>query len=386
MTSSSRLLKLHRLLKPKHTQNIAPHPSVQRGTLNSRSRLFKLRSSLKTQNLSAILVTTPSNIVYLTGYHHLPHEISLLVTTSRAYLFCSALVFDGLKTKSPFHLIKLSHQPVFYQKLSQIITASKITRLGFEADNLTAAQFTALRQALKPIHVKLLATSLVENLRQIKDASEIALIKKSCLIVSKTMDFLSRQVRPGKSETELAWLAEKHLREHGADSLAFPIIVASGPNSAIPHHTTSNRKIAKNDLVLIDIGCKVNGYCSDMTRTFFVGKPTSQMLKIRKIVKKAHQAALSTIHDQQPTISQIDVAARQVIQNTGFGDYFIHGTGHSLGLDIHEDPFISPKAKSHKLKANMVVTIEPGIYLPGRFGYRHEDTILITKTGYQLLT
>lgn len=352
------------------------------------NRLTSVRHSL---SANAFLVSTPTNIHYLTDFSPLasPHrEALLLITPQKAILFHSPLAKPTLAPPiitTPFTL-------PFAPKLKRILHNDKCNTLSFEPQNLTVAEYVSLKKTIKLIP----QTPAVATLRQEKDDQEIALITQACRLATKTVTFLRQSIQPGQTEKEVAWLAEKYLMENGADSLAFPIIVASGPHSAIPHHTSSTRKFKKNDTILIDLGCKVNGYCSDITRTFFIGKSSLQQNKVEAIVKKAHSAAISilaarrlprnlSLQGYRLAANQVDAAARAVITRAKHGKHFIHGTGHSLGLDIHEPPHISPHSKDI-LKPNMVITIEPGVYLPSNFGYRHEDTILITKSAYQNLT
>ena len=329
------------------------------------TRLKKIRQTLLQEKLDALLVTNPINIYYLTGIispNPQEREVTLLVTGKTIYIFASPLL-----------AIPSSHLP---KSLPQIIR--QYSRVGCESLHLTAAEFNQLAPLIT-------TTNLIENIRLIKDKSEIANIQQACQITSLTIKYLRSYIQPGMNEIQIAWEAEKYLRDHKADGLAFPVIIPSGKNSAIPHHTTGNRKIHHRDIVLIDLGAKFKGYCGDMTRTIFIGKPTPEQLKIERIVKQAHQSALRHLGGGRMDSSEVDKACRQVINSAGFGSYFIHSTGHGLGLNIHEPPRLAPTS-TDTLKPNMVVTVEPGIYLPNKFGIRHEDTILITANGYKNLT
>lgn len=249
--------------------------------------------------------------------------------------------------------------------------------MGFEGSNIKFAEYKRLKHKLT---VKLVPTkNIIENLRMIKSPEEIENIKKAVSLTKKAFTFIKKQLKPGKTEKQISWQMEKFFKENGADQLAFPIIAASGANSSIPHYQTGNRKLKKNDIVLIDAGCKINGYYSDMTRTFFIGKLKPEWKKIYKIVKSAQQKALSYVkarHLHRIKSNQLDKVARDYIKSKGFGKKFIHNLGHGLGLDIHEKPYISPKSKQ-TLRSGMAFTIEPGIYLPGKFGIRIEDTVVL---------
>ena len=185
------------------------------------------------------------------------------------------------------------------------------------------------------------------------------------------------------SENEIAFKIEEYFARNGTRPAFLPI-VASGPNSAWPHHVSSSRSVRADDVVLIDLGCTYNGYCSDLTRTFFLGKINKLRQKVKGLVKKAHDTALQDIRPGKAA-REIDRASRDVISKGGYGDFFIHTTGHGLGVTVHEPPRISSLNQS-KLKAGMVITVEPGIYLPGEFGVRIEDTVLITNKGREVLT
>ena len=349
------------------------------------SQLEPFKKLLATKKLPGLLVTTPTNLTYLTGTppHPQEREIVLLVTSKASYLFCSSLIFDQLKHLKHFTVIKLTRRSDLVSQLKKVVIKDNLTKIGFESDDLTHAEFVSLRAKIKTL--RLVPTqNLVAELRLIKNQREINHIQKACRVTRQTMTYLGKIIEVGASEKHIAWEAEKFMHQNGADELAFPVIVASGTNSAIPHHTTSDKKIRPADTVLIDLGCKVQNYCSDMTRTFFISSPIPQQKKIAAIVKKAHAAALSTCAQNTPA-KKIDADARAVINQAGYAKNFIHSTGHGVGLDIHEAPRLSPQSKN-KLQPNMVVSIEPGIYLPGEFGYRHEDTILITKTKPKNLT
>ena len=276
-----------------------------------------------------------------------------------------------------------------YRQLKSLIVdrRSPITNynfhLGFEENNLTYKQFKNLKKKLK---IKLIPTkTIIENLRIIKDKNEIKNIKKAVSLTKKAFKFIKKQLKSGKIEKQIAWQMEKFFKENGTDQLAFPIIVASGFNSAVPHHQASNRKLKKNDIVLIDAGCKINGYCSNMTRTFFIGKPRPEWKKVYEIVKSSQQKTLQKVQPltRNPkgglnpiSANQLDKIARSHIKSCGYGKYFIHGLGHGIGLDIHEKPYISPKSKQ-TLRSCMAFTIEPGIYIPGKFGVRIEDVVIL---------
>ena len=219
--------------------------------------------------------------------------------------------------------------------------------------------------------------------RRIKNKEEIKNIQKACIIVSEVFEAVKKKVVPGMTELDVHFkIEEEFAKRHVVQS--FKTIVASGPNSANPHHISGNRKIQKNDVVLIDMGCIYNGYCSDLTRTFFMGKENKYQKEIWNIVKQAHDKAMVNVKENMKA-ADIDLFARDMIQKEGYGKNFIHTTGHGVGLNIHESPTIGSKSKDI-LMESMVITIEPGIYLDKKFGVRIEDTVLVTKKGYKVLT
>jgi Xaa-Pro aminopeptidase len=226
----------------------------------------------------------------------------------------------------------------------------------------------------------------VEPLRQIKSASEIEAIRAAAAITDQAMALVPQLVHPGINERELAWELEKTMRENGADAMAFPLIVAFGPNSALPHHQPSDRKLRVGEIVLVDMGAEFNGYKSDLTRTFFFGSAADeQFITVYDLV---HSALLTAANNIGPEISSKEAhgLAMDVISDGGHREHFGHGLGHGVGLDIHEEPFLSATRPAQKISAGMVITIEPGIYLPGWGGVRIEDLVLVTETGVEAIS
>ncbi len=225
---------------------------------------------------------------------------------------------------------------------------------------------------------------VISELREIKDEDEIKVLKKAAKIADKMFYKLMDEELEGKSEKELANMIEYMMKnEFDADGVSFDPIVASGPNGANPHHTPSTRKIRKGDVVIFDYGAKYLGYCSDITRTVVVGSPSEEVKKVYEIVKESQETAFQQVKEGI-TAGDIDSAARNVIAKYGYDKYFIHRTGHGLGIDVHEEPYISP-GNTKLLKEGMVFTIEPGIYLHGKFGIRIEDDVVVlNKKGVRL--
>lgn len=350
------------------------------------NRVQRLQANLnKNSNLPQIFITSPINLNYLSNLNCFDAETNkayAYINNREALLFVSPLIYGQIKDIPSFKVVNLKKTSDLFSILNKILIPHQ--PLAFEANYL---RWQSWQKITKMLHVKLLPTlSLVEDIRLIKEDGEIKNIKKACQITKKAFKFIKNSVKSGSSEQQVSWLMEKYFHEHGAEGLAFPIIVASGPNSAIPHYQTGKRKIKANDIIIIDAGCKVNGYCSDMTRTFFVGKPKSEWLKVYDIVKKTQQKTIDYVNagllhkaSAKPGVyilaKNIDRVCRNYIKNQGYGEKFIHSTGHGIGLEVHEEPRISPKSKT-RLKKGMVFTIEPGIYLPGKLGVRIEDVVI----------
>jgi Xaa-Pro aminopeptidase len=243
-----------------------------------------------------------------------------------------------------------------------------------------AKKFRKLSPPVRLVPVK----GLVERMREIKDQNEIRSMSAASDLMSKILTEVLRKLKPGKTEKEVAWEIEGLAREGGADGLAFPSIVASGPNSALPHAVPTDRKIRKKEPITFDVGVKIDGYSCDMTRTVFLDGATPKFKKIYRTVRAAQLAALKQI---RPGVKSTvpDSTARQIIRDAGFGDYFGHSLGHGVGLATHEGPRLGPE-KPVELKQGMVVTDEPGIYIPGLGGVRLEEMVVIEKDGPRILT
>ncbi|MBO7432079.1 MAG: aminopeptidase P family protein [Elusimicrobia bacterium] len=334
---------------------------------------------MKTDNL---LLTDSKNICYITkadfeGFWLLIHNNKFVVITSQMIY---GQVKQYFKNKATIFVIKTS----FSDELVTICKKYKIKKLNIDTTNIGYNLYQLLTDKLKENKVSVFADNqTILEKRIIKNKEEIKNIKKACNIVSEVFETVKKKVVSGMTELDIHFkIEEEFAKKHVVQS--FKTIVASGPNSANPHHVSGNRKIQKNDIVLIDMGCIYNGYCSDLTRTFFVGKEDKNKRNIWNIVKKAHDKALQNVK-QNMKASDIDLFARDTIKQTGYDKNFIHTTGHGVGLDIHEAPTIGAKSKD-VLKEGMVITIEPGIYLEKKFGVRIEDTVLVTKNGYKVLT
>jgi Xaa-Pro aminopeptidase len=334
------------------------------------------------ENLDGLLLSSQANISYLTGYRS--RESYLLISKKETIYFTDGRYLEEAKIglKNVAKVEKTNGAK--FKVIADVCRNLKLERLGFEERYLTCGEHRKIREALDA-KLKLIPTyGLVEKQRMLKNQEEITKIKRATEITVKTLKFIKGFIKEGIKEVEAAAELEKFLRYNGASASGFDIIVASGPNSAFPHHITSSRKIKEGEPVLIDIGVDYFGYKSDLTRVFFLGKINSLIKDIYNIVFQAQARAIKSIKPGV-NISEIDLAARQYITQKGFGGFFNHGLGHGVGLEIHEEPRIHHKEKTN-LEAGMVFTVEPAIYLTGKFGIRLEDMVLVTKGGVEVLS
>jgi len=351
-----------------------------------RSRLIKLQAWLKDQEIEAYLITTPANLTYLTGAYPVnqhEREAYLLVTPKAAHLLISPL-----RAVDPKQLSHLDLHPISSQYgLHQLIKEADLQHHDFhvEAATLTFAEakFLEDQKNLSPFPVD----NFLLDLRLIKDQEEITNITKACHITAQTWKKIQPLIKPGVTELELAQKIIQVQTSLGAQGIpaGFDPIVASGIHSAVPHHTSSTKKIKAGDVVLFDFGCTIGGYASDFTRTIKLGKPSPEFHRIETAVLVAYGQAIKALPERNAT--KLDQVTLNHFKSQRLDRYILHTTGHGLGLDIHEPPSLSIHNTSHnQLKPDMAITIEPGLYLPQKFGYRHENTLLITPSGHQTLT
>ncbi len=268
-----------------------------------------------------------------------------------------------------------------------LVTRVETENLGFEEGYLTWGlhrQVSESLETLSPPIGTLPLNGVVEEMREVKDAMEIKALKASADMLSEILNEIIATLKPGITEKEVAWQIEGLAREAGAEGLAFPSIVASGPNSALPHAVPTDRKLRGKEPIILDVGVRLDGYCSDITRTVFLGEPGPEF---RKIYRTVRQAQLTALKEIMPGVASNhpDTVARQTISDAGFGEYFSHALGHGVGLATHERPRLGP-LKPTELKKMMVVTVEPGIYVPGKGGVRLEEMVVIEEDGPRILT
>jgi Xaa-Pro aminopeptidase len=333
---------------------------------------IKLKRKLPPGNY---LVINRPNIAYLTGMDL--EGFWLLMTKKEDVIFASSLLAGQLRHE--LKGFKIIESGMYIHSLKTYCKSKGIKMLKIEGSSLSVNTAKLLGRFVKLADMK----DSITKIREIKSEYEIERIKKSCAIAVSAMKYAEKLIKPDITEDEIVFKIEEYFAKHRARP-SFPLIIASGPNSANPHHVSSSRKIKHNDVVLVDIGCVYKGYCSDLTRTFFLGKTNSLQKKVYSVVKQAHLSAVCEVK-AGARARNVDKTARDKIRKAGFGDKFIHSTGHGVGMEIHEAPRLSAKDKS-VLKIGMVVTVEPGIYLEGNFGVRIEDTLAVTMKGRKVLT
>jgi Xaa-Pro aminopeptidase len=358
------------------------------------ARHDRVRRALEASGLDALIVTTPANIRYLAN--HVGTAGTLIVTPTDVQLLVDFRYQEAVRSRqaSPAACPGLSTVDVPDSYDEALVTATMALPgkvVGIEAGHLTVARQEWLIRTWESrgAGVTLRSTErLIERFRAIKDAAEVTVLRHAAHGLTAVARQGVGSVRAGITEREVATVIESALREAGYERPAFDTIVASGPNSALPHYRAGDRSLGPGDLVVLDFGGVLDGYCSDLTRTVSVGEPSPDAIRLHAAVRDAQLAAIEAVRPGATT-TEVDAAARQVLVEHGLGEAFGHGTGHGLGLDVHEEPRVS-KPRSDvppvRLEPGMVFTIEPGAYLPGFGGVRIEDDVLVTETGYEVLT
>ncbi|GGK18984.1 peptidase M24 [Caldalkalibacillus thermarum] len=345
-------------------------------------RVQKLRALLDREALEGLLVTSPVNRRYITGFTGSAGVA--LISKHEALLITDFRYVDQARDQAPGYDI-VNHSGKLAETIAAEVKKRNIERLGFEQDHLTYSQYMAFNKVLKDADCQLVPVSgLVEELRLVKDEQEIELIRQAAAIADQTYTHISNWIKPGMREIEVAHEIEFFMRQQGASSSSFEIIVASGVRSALPHGVASEKVIERGDFVTLDFGAYYQGYVSDMTRTLAIGEPAPKLKEIYDICLEAQIRGVESIKAGM-TGKEADAVCRDYITRKGYGDNFGHSTGHGIGLEVHEGPTLSVRGEL-PLKPGMVVTVEPGIYLSGIGGVRIEDDVLITEEGNEILT
>jgi Xaa-Pro aminopeptidase len=344
------------------------------------SRLTKLRAAMAERQLDGLVIAKPENRAYMSGFEGSAGH--LFVTGQNAYLLTDFRYTEQAGAQAPDYEIITSRTA--HAEIASLSDKLGIKRIGYEGDFMNVDDYEIFRK-LHLSRTLVSATSMVERLRMIKDASEITRMRRAAAIADEAWSHILGHIKPGVVERDLALELEFEMKRLGADGLAFDIIVASGVRSALPHGRASEKVILTGELLTFDFGAIASGYCSDMTRTVMVGEPTSKQREIYGIVLEAQLRGVAACRAGM-TGKELDAVCRDYIAAHGYGDAFGHGTGHAVGRFIHEGPRVSAAAENDRLEAGMVVTIEPGIYLPGWGGVRIEDMVLVTEQGCERLS
>jgi Xaa-Pro aminopeptidase len=341
--------------------------------------LTQLRDQFNELGVNALLITNGRNRRYLTGFTG-SAGVAVITKTEAALFVDFRYVEQANSQVEDFSVIQICE--TVYEEISKMLDRLGVTHLGFEAEDVTYQIFSQYKEKVKAEMVPL--SGVIEMLRMIKNKEEIEKIKTAAKIADSAFTRILDFIRPGVTELEVANELEFYMRKLGATSSAYDIIVASGQRSALPHGVASTKLIETGDMVTLDFGAYYQGYRSDMTRTIAVGEPRAELKEIYNIVFEALSNALAAI---KPGITgqEADAFTRDYITEKGYGEQYGHGSGHGIGLDIHEEPFMSPKCDIF-LKPGMIVTVEPGIYIPDLSGVRIEDDILITEYGNNIIT
>jgi len=343
-------------------------------------RLMKLRQVLAEQELDALLIGQPENRRYLTGFTG--SAGLLLVTASRAVLATDFRYYEQVAREAPnWELARITDS--FQKLLPDLLVIAGVRRLGFESQHVTVDQLATWTQVTSGVEWVPLKDT-VESVRMVKDEIEIDAMRRSAALTDAALAHALEIIRPGMTELQVAWLIESYMRTHGAGKVAFDLIVAAGPNGALPHAHPGDGTIHAGEPIVFDLGCVVDGYCSDLTRTVCLGEPSDKYLAVFDIVLRAQQAAEAAIRPGVTGV-QADAVARDLIAAAGYGDRFGHGLGHGVGLAVHEKPGAG-RLSTDTLQAGMSLTVEPGIYLPGEFGVRIEDLVIIRDGGVEILS
>ena len=346
-------------------------------------RLQRLKECLAGQRLDLLLVSHAGNIHYLTGF---TGSAGVLLVNERQAVFFT----DGRYTEQARQQVQEA-RVVIARKAPLLAAAEWLQKhqkgravVGIEATHMAVAERDRLAKLL-PKNIRIKPTSpVLEQMRMIKDAGEVELMRSAAVLGSGLFPVLKEKIRPGKTEIDVACELEYAARKAGADGMSFETIIAAGPRAALPHGRASREKIPRSGFVVCDFGVILAGYCSDMTRTVFVGHADDEARTFYGAVREAQQAAVEAVRPGVP-VSDIDSAARNILKKAGLGRYFTHSTGHGVGLEIHELPRIAG-GQQETLQPGMVITIEPGAYVPRKWGVRIEDMVVVTDTGCEVLT
>jgi len=352
--------------------------------MNLSARKKRAVVAARAAGVDGLLVTHLPDVRYLCGFTG--SHAALVLAGGRAVLFTDGRYTAQAKAEALGTRVVISKKPAVVAAC-EWIEAAGVRRCGFDATHTTVAALETMRKAVSAgVRRGLFVAvgSMVAGLREVKDADEIQRMRKAALVGGELFDAMLGYLEPGLTEIAVAAELEHAARLAGAEGMSFETIVASGERSALPHGRATAAKLPRRGFVTLDFGVMLDGYCSDMTRTVHLGKATAEERDVYDFVLEAQEAAVAAVAPGV-TASDVDEAARSVLRRAGLDGYFSHSTGHGIGLEIHEGPRIAAK-QTQILEQGMVITIEPGVYMPGKFGLRIEDMVLVTAAGREVLT
>ena len=356
-------------------------------TTEPASRIERLAAAVSERQVDALLISAPLDVRYATGYTGSNGMALVGAGEEGARLFLTDFRYEA---QSAEQLAPWWQREIVAQDLLEGVGASLTGlagsgRLGFDANHLTVARHARLRELVPDAWELVSVPGAVEGLREVKDAGELASIRAAAAVVDEVLEWIAGRGLAGRTERAVAIELEHEMRLRGAEGPSFPSIVAAGAHGALPHAEPRDEPIPRDTLVTIDLGAVVDGYCSDCTRTFATGPPSPEAREVYELVLEAQQAALEAVA-AGVTGREADAVARDIISAAGHGEHFGHSLGHGVGLDIHEGPRLSRLSGDRPLVAGNVVTVEPGVYLPGRLGVRIEDLVVVTEDGRERLS
>jgi Xaa-Pro aminopeptidase len=351
-------------------------------------RLAAVRELFSRAGVDALLVSGPENRRYLSGFTAEAPDWGMLLITLETAALLTDFRYQIWAAQEAQGFEVLVYTVNLTDTLAELLKKTPVPRLGFEAANLSYRQYQRLTQGTAAAGLKmewLPVEGLVEGLREAKAPEELACMRRALDLTETVLRQVAAELAPGLTERFVAWEIEKRLREGGAQGVAFPPIVAAGPNSARPHHHPGDYPLQRGEPIIIDLGARVDGYCADLTRTFILGAADEQFRKIYTLVRRAQERAERELQAGMESLAA-DALARELITEAGYGEAFGHSLGHGVGLAVHEAPSLSPaRERNTVLKAGCVVTVEPGIYLAGWGGVRLEDMALLQPQGAEVL-
>ena len=355
-----------------------------------KQRIDLIRKSMVVANIDSLMVLVAENRFYLSGFSARDHQFDescgvLLITSDQLILATDSRFELQAKKEAPLYDVVI-YRKGLAKELPELLNRLQSQRLGIEGARLSFQQYQRIKSEIEKasLSVELAPVEdFVEKFRLIKTPQEIELTREALMVAEQVFQQVVKKIEPGMTEKSLAWKMERAMREAGADDLSFPIIVAAGPNSALPHAVPTDRPVELGEPILFDWGIRLNGYCSDTSRTVILGPADETFKNVYQTVLKAQKLAIAAIKSGAST-KAVDAVARDYIHSHGFEGKFGHGTGHGTGLAVHEGPRLSP-LKETKLESGMIVTVEPGIYLPEWGGVRIENQVVVQTDGPEVL-